>query len=217
MPELSVPGADEILLVFMLGFFGAVAALMLAAWAKILTKAGYSGRWIWLPGIQALIQGYVFFKVFSGGVFSVSSAGSLGALSVLSAFISLAEIVLFLIFAFGTWPVQRELETVTRQHRASRREMLLAPGLRAMRPTPPAAEAPEGTPATVTTVLEPPALPSTVYCSWCGSARALDSHAMHYCGPRSRPAAYCSACGTALDGSPACRSCGTPSSSLSPK
>lgn len=60
-----------------------------------------------------------------------------------------------------------------------------------------------------------PARPATIFCSWCGEERASDSHAIHYCGPTDRPAAYCVRCGTTFDGAPSCPSCGTSATELS--
>ncbi|HVB90562.1 MAG TPA: hypothetical protein VND70_00515 [Acidimicrobiales bacterium] len=87
----------------------------------------------------------------------------------------------------------------------------------------PAAAALDPTPATATataTATGPgPAdgdASDTIYCSWCGKARAVDAQAIHYCGSRDRPAAFCMMCGTALtEGAADCASCGTAATQLS--
>jgi hypothetical protein len=56
---------------------------------------------------------------------------------------------------------------------------------------------------------------SSYFCSWCGVERQAGALAMHHCGSRQRPSAYCSTCGETLSGE-VC-SCGTPATQLSPK
>jgi hypothetical protein len=50
-----------------------------------------------------------------------------------------------------------------------------------------------------------------MFCQWCGKARDPDSIAIHHCGSKDRPAAFCIGCGAALTaGNVDCASCGTP-------
>ena len=50
-----------------------------------------------------------------------------------------------------------------------------------------------------------------LFCQWCGKERDPDANALHYCGPKDRPAAYCIKCGQQLgEGAATCVSCGTP-------
>lgn len=54
-----------------------------------------------------------------------------------------------------------------------------------------------------------------MFCQWCGTERDPDSNAIHHCGSKDRPAAFCMSCGTALaDGDTACASCGTPAGQM---
>jgi hypothetical protein len=51
--------------------------------------------------------------------------------------------------------------------------------------------------------------PKLEYCKWCGKERAVDSFAIHYCGPADRPVAFCATCGGSIpSGSSVCSSCG---------
>ncbi len=50
-----------------------------------------------------------------------------------------------------------------------------------------------------------------MFCQWCGKEREDSSIAIHHCGPKDRPPAYCMSCGATLgEGATACASCGTP-------
>ena len=46
------------------------------------------------------------------------------------------------------------------------------------------------------------------YCQWCGKEQAVNALAIHHCGPKTRPAAFCTKCGTPLlPGSSSCANC----------
>ena len=58
--------------------------------------------------------------------------------------------------------------------------------------------------------------PGVIYCSWCGTQRAVDSPALHHCGSMERPAVYCMSCGTSFEeGAANCASCGTSATQVS--
>jgi uncharacterized OB-fold protein len=44
--------------------------------------------------------------------------------------------------------------------------------------------------------LAPIVAPIVQYCQWCGKEQAINALAIHHCGPKTRPAAYCTNCGT---------------------
>jgi hypothetical protein len=135
---------------------------------------------------------------------------------VLTAFVPIVNIVMFLIFAFGKWPIQTRLENAERG--ASRG---YAPPSQFV----PAGAAPTLAPAGIQPVAPPPppsATPvhadetRTIYCSWCGKARSANAAAIHHCGSKDRPAVYCMNCGTPFDaGAAHCTSCGTSVTQLS--
>ena len=50
-----------------------------------------------------------------------------------------------------------------------------------------------------------------MFCQWCGKERDANSNAIHHCGAKDRPAAFCMQCGAAFqEGDVACRECSTP-------
>lgn len=54
-----------------------------------------------------------------------------------------------------------------------------------------------------------------LFCQWCGKERDPDANALHYCGSKDRPAAYCIKCGKQLDeGDTECAACGTPAGQM---
>ena len=83
-----------------------------------------------------------------------------------------------------------------------------APGRGALAPAP---RTMAGAPAS-----PPESASDVIYCSWCGKQRARNAQAIHHCGSRERPAAFCMGCGTPLEeGAPGCASCGTAATQLS--
>jgi hypothetical protein len=137
----------------------------------------------------------------------ISKAGYSGWY-VLTAFVPILNIVMFLIFAFGKWPIQTRLENAER---------------RGSRDYAPPQFVHAGTSATMAPAVMPPGAfppPSaapvqsdekrTIFCSWCGKPRAADAAAIHHCGSKDRPAVYCMNCGTPFEaGAANCASCGT--------
>lgn len=54
-----------------------------------------------------------------------------------------------------------------------------------------------------------------MFCQWCGKQWDPTSNAIHSCGPKSRPPAFCMACGAPLaDGATSCAACGTAAGKL---
>jgi hypothetical protein len=134
---------------------------------------------------------------------------------VLTAFVPILNIVMFVVFVFGKWPIQTRLENAERsgsrgfappQFVQGGTGPTIAPGGITPGPFPP--------PPTASPVQSDEK--RTIYCSWCGKARAADAAAIHHCGSMDRPALYCMNCGTPFEaGAASCASCGTSVSQVS--
>jgi hypothetical protein len=222
-------------LVILLG----ILALNFFAVAKIITKAGYSPRWIWVPLTPVCLWFFTLIllavdvrTIVLGRDATVSLPVSLGNFALLQVVDVLSVIVtwvFFLIFAFSTWPVslaRREARSFETDH--PRTTFVPAArsraGAPALTPDIPGSGAATTTPARSRPVpASAQTLPSRsveksriIYCSWCGNQRASDAVAIHHCGSLDRPAVYCMNCGTPLgSGAPTCTSCGTPATSVS--
>jgi hypothetical protein len=126
---------------------------------------------------------------------------------VLTAFVPILNIVMFLVFAFGKWPIQTRLENAERgrsggyappQFAQVGTGPTIAPGGIEPGPLPP----PPGSPVQADAT-------RTIYCSWCGKPRAADAQAIHHCGSQDRPVVYCMNSGTPFEaGATNCASCG---------
>jgi hypothetical protein len=179
----------------------------------------------------------IFFLICEAKI--ISKAGYSGWF-VLTGFVPILNIVMFIIFAFAKWPVQEQLEAA--QRGAGRGYYNPPPSTQGAPPGPAPGHGPGGPgpagpvgpagpwgpPAVQAGAPVPPsASPAAVdvqtrgnagviYCSWCGKERAVDAQSIHHCGSMQRPPAYCMNCGTALaEGAPSCTACGTPSTQLS--
>jgi hypothetical protein len=133
---------------------------------------------------------------------------------VLTAFVPILNIVMFLVFAFGKWPIQTRLENAERGRSGS----YAPPQFVAAGPGPtsaPVAMPPGQSPLPAAPPV-PPDASRTIYCSWCGKPRAADAQAIHHCGAKDRPVVYCMNCGTPFEaGAVNCASCGTPVTQVS--
>jgi hypothetical protein len=203
--------------------------------SKIITKAGYSSKWIVVPLAPVALWVVTFIllvvevrHVVAGGTtlslpVSLSSYRVLEALDVLSVIVTW---IFFLIFAFSDWPVGRMRRSAGEFVPPGRPPFV--PTGQAPQGTPPggplvagaadlrSAPAVGGRPATVLMQEPDQPAPSVIYCSWCGKERAVDAQAIHHCGSRERPAAYCMRCGTPLgEGAATCAQCGTPATQIS--
>jgi hypothetical protein len=133
---------------------------------------------------------------------------------VLTAFVPLVNIAMFLVFAFGKWPIQARLEAAERGVFRSYPPPQFAPGMPG--PTPAKGGVQPSAPSPTTETNLPPDTKTVIYCSWCGKERAMDAHAIHYCGTKDRPALFCRNCGTPFQAAASnCASCGTPVTELS--
>ncbi len=82
--------------------------LNLVAVYKIITKAGYSGKWIVLV-VAPFIAELIGFVVFADDVHSRNfHAGNFAPWFALAGLLAFIEYILFLVFAFSNWPALRQ-------------------------------------------------------------------------------------------------------------
>ena len=82
--------------------------LNLVAVYKIITKAGYSGKWIVLV-VAPFIAELIGFVVFADDVHSRNfHAGNFAPWFALAGLLAFIEYILFLVFAFSNWPTLRQ-------------------------------------------------------------------------------------------------------------
>jgi hypothetical protein len=212
-----------------------ILAVNFMAVSKIITKAGYSAKWIIVPLAPVALWVVTFIllvvevrHVVAFGT-TVSQPVSLSSYRVLEALDVLSVIVtwiFFLIFAFSDWPVGQSRRSAGELVPPGRSPFVPAgqapPVVPARGPLgagavdPRSAPAITGAPSTVLVQEQAQPAPSVIYCSWCGKERAVDAQAIHHCGSKERPAAYCMVCGTPLgEGAAACTQCGTPATQIS--
>jgi hypothetical protein len=210
---------------------------IVAAYASMIRKAGFSAWWILLPGTDALLYliltslllfvptTYVF------GDTTLTAPATLDTYKVLAIatfLLGIASIVAFFVFAFSTWPVEQEVLQLRHRAREANGEAILRRAHSQVTPPPtgPLAtsfrgiSSPAGAAGTTLLAAVPstPPEPSSFFCSWCGRERQSDAPMLHHCGSRTRPAVFCSTCGEDLDaGIEYCSRCGTSSSTLSPR
>jgi hypothetical protein len=209
--------------------------------AKIITKAGYSSRWIlvplapvflWLVSI-VLLAVDVRTVVVGGAIMSVPvSLANFKVLEILDFLSVIVTWVFFLIFAFSDWPVSTQRREPMRPFAKQPADFAYAgqaqprpvsapgyPGIEVGGPatTNVVAGASPVTPGTFENAAPQPAgQPEVIFCSWCGKERAVDAQAIHHCGSMDRPAVHCMSCGTRFEvGATNCASCGTPVTKLS--
>jgi hypothetical protein len=205
--------------------------------SKIITKAGYSAKWIlvplapvclWIISIVVLVLDTRSLTVGGTTVNLPVNLGNFEALEALDFLSTVVTWVFFMIFAFSTWPVS----TASSMSRGSFTNQPTA--------LVPAGQVPAHTPAPTPMPLPAPVPPSsaagsasmpdmahswapppvvtrtTIFCSWCGKERAVDAQAIHHCGSRERPVVYCMHCGTFLEaGASDCANCATPTTQVS--
>jgi hypothetical protein len=158
---------------------------------------------------------FIFVFVFSliCQIKIISKAGYSGWY-VLTAFVPILNIVMFIVFAFGKWPIQTRLENAERGGSRGYTPPQFVQGASGQTIAPGGAQPGSFPP--------PVAFPvqsnenRVIYCSWCGKARAADAPAIHHCGSMDRPTVYCMNCGAPFEaGASNCASCGTPVSQIS--
>jgi hypothetical protein len=205
-------------------FFLAIVLLDYIAVFRIITKAGFSPKWILVPLIPVglwLITLLVLIidvkTVIIGGTALREPVGfrDFPILIVIDSLGVLVTWIFFLIFAFSDWPV------------TSRQPTPIAPFGRP--PFAPPGHAQPGVPTRLSanpfdpsivraapTALPTFSPPTVIYCSWCGKQREMKAQAIHHCGPLDRPAVFCMDCGNPLgEGATECATCGTPATKVS--
>jgi hypothetical protein len=212
-----------------------ILAVNFLAVSKIITKAGYSAKWILVPlaPVALWIVTFVLLVVEVRHVVAYGTTVSLpvnlsnyGVLEALDALSVIVTWIFFIIFAFSDWPVGRMRRSGAVFVPPGRPPFVppgqappAAPGrgpLGAAGHPGPTVASPPGMPSAV--LVQEPAqpAPAVIYCSWCGKERAVDAQAIHHCGSKERPATYCMHCGTPLgEGAATCTQCGTPATQIS--
>jgi hypothetical protein len=226
-------GAHTATTYFVLVFWLGSATLALAAYWSIIKKSGFSPSWVLLPAAYFLLSiSLVALLFFTTAPYSIGSASYSGpatldsykALAYLDIALGIANVIGFFIFAFATWPIEREIWRLNQRVREVSGQAVLLGAASHPAPSPASRVANAGATTVGTTLLAPaPAAPeeaevTTYYCSWCGKERRSDAFGIHHCGSRSRAPVFCCTCGTTLtDGATFCGRCGTPTSTLSPQ
>jgi hypothetical protein len=223
---------------FAYGFYVTFSIMLfaiVAAYASMIRKSGFSSLWILLPGIDAILLlvlvSLLFFVpvTYTFGSTTLTTPATLDTykvLAILTFVLGVASFIGFFVFAFSTWPIEREVFALRHRAREASGEALLrsAPSLTIPPPGAPAPRAVRGpigatgAAATALLVAAPPTPqePATIFCSWCGKERRCDALSIHHCGSTTRPPVYCSSCGGDLAADAVrCERCGTPSSTLS--
>jgi hypothetical protein len=229
-----------------LGSSGNVTALVVqlvllvlnfVAVSKIITKAGYSPKWILVPLTTVGLWVVTFILLVVDVRTEVVAGGTLSLPVTLSNFkvlqgLDLVSVVvtwiLFLVFAFSDWPVATRRHDSVGPAGGRVAPVLTGHGAGPSRSAgpasavaPPTGLAPSGAAAaaiasSATLVRDPAAAPAVIFCSWCGKERAVDAQAIHHCGSKDRPAVYCMHCGTPLgEAAATCASCGASTAQLS--
>jgi hypothetical protein len=203
--------------------------------AKIITKAGYSSKWILVPltPVALWIVTFVLLVVEVRHVVAYGTTVSLPVnlssyriLEVLDFLSIIVTWIFFLIFAFSDWPIGQVRHspggfTPGRTPFVPASQVppggMPRPGPQAGGGgNPGAAPAVAGGPSAVLVQEPPQSPPAVIYCSWCGKERAIDAQAIHHCGSKDRPAVFCMGCGTAYqEGAATCAQCGTPATQIS--
>jgi hypothetical protein len=212
-----------------------VLVLFYVAISRIISKAGYPWVWLIVPLVPLglLVASVVVLyrdhnTLVFGGFYGIRGIETVGILWKASLISLLANLVMFLVFAFSRWPtvtprvkkVSSLVPTAARGFSpdevgvtSSKRFGKGGPGFATNAVEAPApSEAP--TPAAPVATVAPVASSSsgTVVvkrCVWCGEALPGSRALFHDCGPTDRPPAYCAKCGTALaQNSTVCATCG---------
>jgi len=216
------------------------------AFARLIVKAGFSPIWIMVPLIPIFLTIALYYNEvhrlgpFGQGIgidfsrlgpafyFDALAADNgfgssgLGVVFYLDLISTIATWLMFLVFAFSAWPVERAT--------GSRRETLVerptmstfvnvapvvpspvmedANARRFERPDQAAPVSPVVARFGATANSPTTENPKVQYCQWCAKEQVVNALAIHHCGPKDRPAAYCRDCGTAFaPGATSCFSC----------
>jgi hypothetical protein len=176
--------------------------LYFVALISIITKAGYSGAWVlitFVPVVAWVITSLVVYDQTKNSYYSTFDWNAYVWAWTVDAIAYLVPVVLFFIFAFSEWPVQKKLRALQGAgvvmapavpRPASMATMPSLHSMPAQPPTPAASPAVSSTasaPARGTTMqATPPATSVAQFCIHCGGRNSADAE-------------YCGTCGTRLE------------------
>jgi hypothetical protein len=224
----------------------AAEIITVIAIARIIARSGFSLLWILVPMVPIVLTVALYVHEIhgfgalgqTGGIESsrlsiafyidalaadngFSFNNGLGALFYADLICTVASWLMFVVFAFSSWPVERSTRE-PRQRKVERPVPATFTNVATADPSPALDEANAmrfGRPATASPSASAPTAPqftaetrvnsTTVqFCQWCGKEQAVNALAIHHCGPKNRPATHCSSCGTPFaPGATTCASC----------
>lgn len=224
----------------------AAEMITVIAIARIIVRSGFSLIWILVPllpigltvalylkeihglgpfgqtgGIESSRLGIAFYidALVADNGFSFNNG--LGALFYADLIATVASWLMFVVFAFVSWPGERSpreprRRNVERPATAAFTEVTeVVPAkelvdANAMRFGRPATASPSAS-ASARSAAAPEIrgiAPKFPYCPWCGKEQVANALAIHHCGPKNRPVTHCSNCGTPFaPGATSCASC----------
>ena len=212
--------------------------------ARIIVRSGFSLLWILVPllpivlTIMLYVQEIHSFGAFgqTGGIessrlgiaFYIDALAAdngfgfnngLGALFYADLLCTVASWLMFVVFAFVSWPVERSpseslrrnVERPAPETFTNVTEVVPPQDLgeaNAMRFGRPATASPSAPSRSASTPVARGSAPTFQFCPWCGKERVANALAIHHCGPKNRPVTHCSNCGTPFaPGATSCASC----------
>ena len=214
--------------------------------ARIISRSGFSLLWILVPLLPIVLTAILYTHQIHvlgpfaqpGGIetarlspaFYVDALAAdngfrfnagLGALFYADLICTVASWLMFVAFAFSSWPVERSTGEPRRRN-VERPETATFTNVTTVVPPQDLGEANAmrfGRPATASPSASAPSTPASTpatrgnaltfrYCPWCGKEQAVNALAIHHCGPKNRPITHCSNCGTPFaPGATSCASC----------
>lgn len=224
----------------------AAEIITVIAIARIIARSGFSLLWILVPLIPIVLTLILYTNEIHvlgpfaqpGGIEtarlspafyidalvadnSFGFSNGQGALFYADLICTLASWLLFVVFAFSSWPVERSTGESRRRH-VERPATATFTNVTTVVPPQAVSEANAmrfGRPATASPSASAPSTPASTpetrgraptfrFCPWCGKEQAANALAIHHCGPKNRPVTHCSNCGTPFaPGATSCASC----------
>lgn len=222
----------------------AAEIITVIAIARIIVRSGLSLVWILVPllpigltvalylkeihglgafgqtgGIESSRLGIAFYIDALAADNGFSFNNGLGALFYADLIATVASWLMFVVFAFVSWPVEQSpggarKRSVERPAAAPftevtevvpTQELVNANAMRFGRPATASPSAPARSTAAPEVRGQAPKFP---FCPWCGKEQVANALAIHHCGPKGRPITHCANCGTPFaPGTTSCASC----------